>query len=165
MSIGTVPLMPPLPEYERQTDASDSRARGGGAERKVMSPEQQAALAGLDQSTADQIAGTEEVRKHKEAENAIASDLAGKQAKAAEQHELLTGQAIDQGSKLLAAARARAQETQAKYDAAPPAKFMHDGDTWGNALRGVALMLTGAGDAMQKAAAIRTSGSAPATHG
>lgn len=165
MSIGAVPLIPPLPEYERQTDASDSRARGGGAERKVMSPEQTAALAGLDQSTADQIAGSDEVRKHKEAENAITSDMADQQAKAAGQRALLTESAIDQGAKIRDAAIARAKDAQAKYDAAPPAKFFRDGDTWGNALRGVALMLSGAGDAMQKAAAIRTGHAAPATHG
>lgn len=164
MSIGTVPLIPPLPEYERQTDSSDTSARGGGAERKVMSPEQQKALAGLDQSTADQIAGTDEVRKHKEAENAVTSDLADQQAKAARQQELLTNQAIDAGAKTLEAARTRAREAEAKHDAAPAPKFFRDGDTWGNALRGLGLALGSAGDAMQRAAAIRVGAPAPSLH-
>lgn len=161
MSDGAVPLIPPLPEYEKKTESGDTTTRGGGTEEKRLSPVQQQALTGLDTATNEQIAGTDEVRKQKEAENALSAQMADQQAKLAEVQQGRTDAAIDQGSKLINDVVTRTKAEQAKLDAMPPPKYFRDGDTWGNALRGLALALGAAGDAMRVGAAVRVGQAAP----
>lgn len=166
MSAGAVPypIVPPLPEYEKKAETGDTRTTGGGVEEKRIAPIQQEALAGLDTAVNEQIAGTDEVKKHKEAEAAVSSEVAGGAARLATLQEARTGAAIDQGAKLRDQAVATHRAEVAKLDAMPSPKFFRDGDTWGNALRGFALALSAAGDAMRVGAAVRTGQAPPAVH-
>lgn len=163
MSIGAVPypIVPPLPEHETKTGTESSSTSGGTTEEKQLSDEQRKALEQRAAVTGEQIAATGEQRAQKEREAAVAKEFADQEATTAEQQAAAHEQALAESGKMISDARARAQVSQARYDAAPAPSLFKSGDTWHNALKGVFLGLGGLGDAMTKAAYLRVGKTAP----
>jgi hypothetical protein len=159
---GTLPLGASLPEHETAVTSGQDVTSGRTSEKKTQSPEQLAAQAEQEAVTKAQIAGTEEVKTQKKAENAIAADTATAGAGLATKQEENLTNALLESQKRIDAEGARIRSKQAEYDAAPPVSYFRKGDTWRNATKAAAMALGGIGDAIQKAAMVRI-GHAPPT--
>ena len=151
---GAYPIVPPLPEHETQVTTPDTTTITGGTEGKRLTPEQAAAIERTEAANQEAIQGTDEVAKHKAALATVERDMADMANKEAEAHQGRLNTAIDQGGKLLEAARNTYLQKQARLDAMPSPSFFADGDTWGNVKKGIGLALSGLGDAMMQRASI-----------
>lgn len=153
-------VMPP--EHE-QTDTTGSTTTAGSTnETKQLSDVQKAAEANLSADTDEQIGATGDTRAQKERELAIQTDIARRSELAGEGFGNETEKAYSETQKMIDEQRARASVAQQRLDAQPPASYFHEGDTWGNVLRGFGLALGAVGDAKIVNAAVRT-GHAPPT--
>lgn len=155
----TYPIVPPLPEFERKTDLA-STDRGGATTDKALSPEQLASQASQDALLTDSIHQTADARDVADRKAALEAQHAKEMADEAGRQAQLDAVATAKSQEAIAAAKQRLTSKQAEYDKAPSPSFFHHGDTWGNALRGMALGLGTLGDSMQKAAMVRI-GQAP----
>lgn len=155
----TYPIVPPLPEFERKTDFA-STDRGGATTDKALSPEQLASQASQDALLTDSIHQTADARDVADRKAALEAQHAKEMADEAGRQAQLDAVATAKSQEAIAAAKQRLTSKQADYDKAPSPSFFHHGDTWGNALRGMALGLGTLGDSMQKAAMVRI-GQAP----
>lgn len=155
-------IVPPLPDYEKKTGSDTTTTSGGTNETKKLSAEQESALAAEDKVTEERIAATGEVSAQKKAELGITSDAASDAARIGTLQDSRLQNALIESQGLIDKARARATAKQAELDAAPPVSYFKSGDTWHNAVKGIALAMGGIGDAIQKAAMVRI-GHAPPT--
>lgn len=153
-------VMPP--EHE-QTDTTGSTTTAGSTnETKQLSDVQKAAEADQADVAGKQIAATGETTEQKKRELAIQADIARRSELAGEGFGNETEKAYSETQKMIDEQRARASVAQQRLDAQPPASYFHEGDTWGNVLRGFGLALGAVGDAKITNAAVRT-GHAPPT--
>lgn len=153
-------VMPP--EHEQTDTTGSTTTAGSNTESKALSPVQVEAEAGQDKVAKDQIAATGEQRAQKERENAIAADMARRTELAGQGYANEYEKASAESNAAIDKQRARASVAQQRYDNQPPIQLFHEGDTWGNVLRGFGLALGAVGDAKIMNAAVRA-GHAPPT--